>query len=254
MPTILSRFFPALLAAAVPFSVSHSFAAAYSGDKIAGPGGELIVHPINHATFAVQWSGKTIYVDPVGGAGRFKGLPAPDLVLITHTHPDHLDRGTLEAVVKPQTTLVTPSAVAEQLPAELRKKTIVLNNGQTGEIEGIKINAIPAYNTTPERQKYHPKGRDNGYILDLGGTRVYISGDTEETPEMDALKDINVAFLCMNLPYTMDVEQAAKAVRDFRPKIVYPYHYRGADLEEFQKLVGSDSGVEVRTRDWYASR
>ncbi len=253
MPINLSTF-PRAFLAAVPILVSPSFAAELSGDKIAGPGGELIVHPINHATVAMQWKGKTMYVDPVGGPGRFKGLPTPDLVLITDIHPDHLDKGTLEAAVKPQTTLVAPSAVAEQLPAELRKKTIVLNNGQTGEVEGIKVTAVAAYNTTPERQKYHPKGRGNGYVLDLGGTRVYISGDTEETPEMDALKNIDVAFLCMNLPYTMDVEQAAKAVRDFRPKIIYPYHYRGSDLEKFNKLVGSDSGVEVRIRDWYASR
>ncbi len=116
---------------------------------------------------------------------------------------------------------------------------------------GIPIEATPAYNLDPNRQQFHPKGRGNGYLLTLGGKRIYLSGDTEDTPEMRALKNIDVAFLCMNLPYTMDVQHAAAAVREFRPKVVYPYHCRGSDLEKFKTLVGSDAGVEVRIRDWY---
>jgi L-ascorbate metabolism protein UlaG (beta-lactamase superfamily) len=127
----------------------------------------------------------------------------------------------------------------------------VLKNGETATLGDIKAEAIPMYNTTPDQLRYHPKGRGNGYVLTLGGKRVYISGDSEDIPEMRALKDIDVAFLCMNLPYTMTVEQAASAVRAFKPKIVYPYHSRGSDLEKFKSLVGSDSGVEVRLRDWY---
>ena len=116
---------------------------------------------------------------------------------------------------------------------------------------GVKIEAIAAYNLAAERQRYHPKGRGNGYVLTLGDKRVYVSGDTEDVPEMRALKDIDVAFLCMNLPFTMTVEQAAGAVRAFRPKVVYPYHCRGSDLEKFRQLVGTEPGVEVRLRDWY---
>jgi L-ascorbate metabolism protein UlaG (beta-lactamase superfamily) len=253
MPSHHSIVLAAFLGA-LPLWSAPSSAGELSGDKIPGPKGDLIVHPINHATLAVQWSGKTTYVDPVGGAARFKGLPEPDLILLTDNHGDHLDRSTLEGIAKPGTKFVAPSAVVEILPSELRQKTTVLNNGQSGEVAGIQIQAVAAYNTTAERQKFHAKDRGNGYVLNLGGQHVYISGDTEETPEMDALKNIDVAFICMNLPYTMDVEQAAKAVEAFKPRIVYPYHYRGSDLEKFKSLVGPNAGVEVRIRDWYTSR
>jgi len=126
-----------------------------------------------------------------------------------------------------------------------------MNNGDRKSILGITIDAVPMYNTTAERKQYHVPGRGNGYLLTLADKRIYLSGDTEDIPEMRALKNIDVAFVCMNLPYTMSVEQAANAVREFRPKIVYPYHCRGSDLEKFKKLVGDDVGVEVRLRDWY---
>jgi L-ascorbate metabolism protein UlaG (beta-lactamase superfamily) len=228
-------------------------AAELSGDSITAQKGNLIVHPINHATLALQWNGTTLCIDPVGGAARFKGLPAPDLILLTDIHADHLNKETLEAVAKPETKLVASQAVAEQLPSLLRDRTTVLTNGQKGDFGDISIEAIPAYNTTPEREKFHTKGRGNGYVVTLGGKRVYLSGDTEDTSEMRALKNIDVAFLCMNLPYTMTVEQAAEAVRAFKPKIVYPYHSRGSDLEKFKALVGADAGVEVRLRNWYAA-
>jgi L-ascorbate metabolism protein UlaG (beta-lactamase superfamily) len=229
-------------------------AAELSGDTIAAQKGNITIHPINHATLALNWNGITIYVDPVGGAARFKNLPVPRLILLTDIHGDHLSKETLEAVSKPNTKIVAPSAVAEQLPSGLRERTTVLTNGQSGEVLGIPIEAVAAYNTTPQRQQFHAKGRGNGYLVALGGKRVYISGDTEDTPEMIALKNIDVAFLCMNLPYTMTVEQAAEAVRAFKPKIVYPYHSRGSDLEKFKTLVGADVGVEVRLRDWYATK
>ncbi|MHC1766971.1 MAG: MBL fold metallo-hydrolase [Verrucomicrobiia bacterium] len=223
-------------------------------DRIPAGDGELVVRPINHATFALEWKGKNVLVDPVGGAARFEGLPKPDLVLITHIHGDHLDPATLASVVVEKTALVAPKAVFDKLASGLRQKTSVLANGENKTVLGIKIEAVPAYNTTPERRQYHAKGPGNGYVLNLGDSRVYISGDTEDIPEMRALKDIDVAFLCMNLPYTMTVEQAASAVREFKPKIVYPYHSRGSDLEKFKQLVGTDSGVEVRLRKWYRER
>ena len=221
------------------------------GDHIATSDGDLIIHPINHATFVMSWKDKTIYVDPVGTGKRFHGLPKPDLILVTDIHGDHLSPETLEAVADAKTAIVAPSAVAEKLPEKLRKQTTVLANGETKSVAGINVEAVPMYNLTADRLKYHNKGRGNGYVVTVGAKRVYISGDTEDIPEMRALKNIDVAFICMNLPYTMTEEQAASAVREFKPKIVYPYHYRESEVEKFKKLVGEDSGVEVRLRGWY---
>jgi L-ascorbate metabolism protein UlaG (beta-lactamase superfamily) len=223
----------------------------FSGDRIPGPDGEVVVHPITHATLALQWKDTVVYADPVGGAGRFGDLPKPDIVLLTDIHSDHFDIATLRPLLTTNTAIVCPPAVAARLPAELKNQTTVLTNGQSGNVRGLKIEAVAAYNLTPERLVYHEKGRGNGYVLNMGGLRVYISGDTEPTPEMLALKQIDVAFLCMNLPYTMDAAQAAGAVREFKPKIVYPYHCRGTDLEQFKQLVGTDLNIEVRIRNWY---
>jgi L-ascorbate metabolism protein UlaG (beta-lactamase superfamily) len=171
--------------------------------------------------------------------------------LISDIHGDHLDPDTDLALVTEKTTIVAPQAAANKLPAKLRSHVIVLTNGETKAVLGIKIEAIPMYNLTPDRLKFHTKGRGNGYVLTVGGKRIYMSGDTEDIPEMRALKNIDVAFICMNLPYTMDVEQAARAVQEFKPKIVYPYHYRGSDVEKFKSLVSQTPGIEVRLRDWY---
>jgi L-ascorbate metabolism protein UlaG (beta-lactamase superfamily) len=224
---------------------------ARTADSIPTDDGALKIYPINHATLALQWKDKTIAVDPVGGAKAFQGLPPPDLILITHLHGDHFSKETLAELAGSGTRLVGPPTVVEQLPSDLRSRATALGNGQTQEFLGIRIEAVPAYNLTAERQRFHPKGRDNGYVLTLGGKRVYLSGDTDGIPEMLALKDIDVAFVCMNLPYTMTVEQAARAVRAFKPRVVYPYHYRGSDLEKFKELAGTDYGIEVRLRDWY---
>lgn len=222
-----------------------------SGDPVPTNDGNVIIHPIDHATFALDWKGTIVYVDPVGGAKRFEGLPRPNLILITDIHGDHLDVATLSAIATEKTELVAPEAVTEKLPEALQKRTTTLNNGAAKLLLGVRIEAIPMYNLTPDRLKFHSKGRGNGYLLTIGGTRFYISGDTEDIPEMRALKNIDVAFVCMNLPYTMTVEQAASAVREFKPRVVYPYHYRESDIEKFAKLVGTESGIEVRLRDWY---
>jgi L-ascorbate metabolism protein UlaG (beta-lactamase superfamily) len=226
-------------------------AAALNGDVVPLRDGNLIIRPVNHATFVLGWNDRTVYVDPVGGGKRFEGLPQPDLILITDIHGDHLDAPTLNSISTPKTKFVVPKAVAEKLPANLRKQATVISNGESTELMDMKIEAIPMYNTTPERERFHPKGRGNGYLLTIGGKRIYISGDTEDIPEMRALRNIDVAFVCMNLPYTMDVEQAASAVREFKPAIVYPYHSRSSDVERFKQLVGGEGGVEVRLRDWY---
>ena len=153
--------------------------------------------------------------------------------------------------------LVVPQAVAEKLPAEWKEKTIVLNNGGTTEQSGISIHAIPMYNMPDDSTSRHTKGRGNGYVLTLDGKKFYISGDTEDIPEMRSLKNIDVAFICMNEPYTMTVEQAASAVLDFKPKTVYPFHYRGqggfSDTEKFKTLVRKGNpSTEVHLKDWYA--
>ncbi len=231
----------------------------WAGDRMATSQGDLVVYPIHHATLVLQWAGKAVYVDPVGGAKRLAGLPKPDVVLVTHIHGDHFDAATLEELVSGggHVRLVVPRAVAEKLPkGPLAESVTVATEGKKIEIGGMAIEAVPAYNITPQRQKFHPKGRGVGYLLRLGGKTVYIAGDTEGTPEMGKLTGVDVAFLPMNLPYTMSVEQAARAIREFKPKIVYPYHFRNsdgtmADLEKLQRLVGAESGIEIRVRPWY---
>ncbi len=225
--------------------------AALPADHIKTSQGDLAIYPMNHASLVTSWNGKTIYVDPVGGAKQYSALLTPDLILITDIHGDHLHPDTLLGIVRDQTTILAPEAVAEKLPDALRKKTKVIMNGQSAEVVGAKIEAVPMYNLTQDRLNYHPKGRGNGYVVTLGGKRIYISGDTEDIPEMRQLKNIDVAFVCMNLPYTMDINQAASAVLEFKPKIVYPYHSRGSDVEKFREMVSKDSTIEVRLRDWY---
>lgn len=216
-------------------------------EKIEAENGPIEIEPVNHATFILRWNGKTIFVDPVGGAQKFKGKP--DIALVTDIHGDHLNADTLKGIAGENTKIVAPEAVVAQLPAELKSKAQVIANGETKEVQGISVEAVPMYNLTEERKRFHAKGRGNGYVLTLGGKRIYISGDTEDIPEMRALKNIDVAFVCMNLPYTMTPDQAASAVREFKPRVVIPYHHRGSDLQRFKEVVGDAS--EVRLLDWY---
>jgi L-ascorbate metabolism protein UlaG (beta-lactamase superfamily) len=239
-----------LLAAAMTCAALH----ASPQGTIQTAKGDLEITPIEHATFVLQWGGKTIFVDPTKGGAAFASFGKPDLILITDIHGDHLDTATLSAVRAPATALVVPAAVAEKLGAD-NGDAHVLANGEKITVGDIAIEAIPMYNLTDERKSFHTKGRGNGYVLTLGGKRIYISGDTEDTPEMRALANIDAAFVCMNLPYTMDVEHAASAVLEFRPKVVYPYHYRGkaglSDVEKFKSLVAADKNIEVRLLQWY---
>ena len=222
---------------------------AQAADKIKTTKGDLEVHPVRHGTVVFKWNGKTVFVDPVGGAAPFKSHGTPDLVLVTDIHGDHFNKDTLTEIVRDKTAVITPEAVAALAPEGLQNKITILANGGSVEKLGVKIDAVPMYNLTPARLRFHNKGRGNGYVMTFGGKRVYVSGDTEDIPEMRALKKIDAAFVCMNLPYTMTPEQAADAVREFKPKVVYPYHYRGSDTAKFKKLVGDAS--EVRLRDWY---
>lgn len=226
-------------------------------DQIKTSKGDLTIQPLNHATLAFSWNGLTIYNDPNGGAKVFEGLAQPDIILISDIHGDHFNVETLEAVTVDKTTLVVPQAVADKLPESLKGKAVIINNGETKTVKALSIAAIPMYNLPESPDARHTKGRGNGYIVTFGNKRIYLSGDTAGITEMRALKNIDVAFVCMNLPYTMDVEEAAAAVIDFKPKIVYPYHYRGqnglSDVEAFKKMVNAKAKpVDVRLRDWYA--
>lgn len=214
------------------------------------------IHPINHATMVLEYDMEVIYVDAVGGAEAFKNQKQPTIVLVTDIHGDHLDVETLQGLDLTATTLVAPQAVADKLPENIAKHLIILNNGESQNVNGIIIEAIPMYNLREEALKFHQKGRGNGYVLTLGDERVYISGDTEDIPEMRQLKNIDKAFVCMNLPYTMTVESAADAVLEFQPKQVYPYHYRGtdgvSDVVKFKSIVNSSNAdIEVIQLNWY---
>lgn len=222
------------------------------GDMYEVEGGKIGIHPVDHASFVMTTPGPTIYNDPVGGAAKYEGMPKADLVLITHQHGDHYNLETLEAIVGPDTRLLTNPAVYEMLPEALKAKAQMIANGESTEIMGVPIEAIPAYNTTEDRLKYHPKGRDNGYVLTIGKRRIYIAGDTEDIPEMRALADIEIAFVPMNLPYTMDPAAAAEGVAAFAPAVVYPYHYRGQDPKAFaEKLAALGGEAEVKYGAWY---
>jgi L-ascorbate metabolism protein UlaG (beta-lactamase superfamily) len=225
-------------------------------DQLETKKGTGTIQPVLHGSVVFTYNKKTIYIDPYGGAAAFAGLAEPDLILITDIHGDHADIKTLEAINTTKAKMVVPQAVADMLPASFKSKLVILPNGGTTTQAGISITALPMYNLPEMADSRHPKGRGNGYILDMGGKKIYLSGDTEDIPEMRALKNIDVAFVCMNLPFTMDVNQAASAVLEFKPKVVYPYHYRGqeglSDVEAFKKTVNdSDAKIDVRLRNWY---
>lgn len=221
-------------------------------DEVKTDKGILQITPITHASLVLTWDSKTIYVDPSGKPELFNGLPLPNIILITDIHGDHMDTVLVRKFSNEKTIIVAPRAVAELLPASLKKNVVVLNNGEETEQLDIEIKAVPMYNLPETADSRHPKGRGNGYVLEIGDDNIYISGDTEDIPEMRRLKDIDVAFVCMNLPYTMDIDQAASAVLDFKPEIVYPYHHRGQDINAFKKMVeGKNKFIDVRVRNWY---
>jgi L-ascorbate metabolism protein UlaG (beta-lactamase superfamily) len=232
----------ALIAAALPLGAARP---SDSFDTSAGP---VKITPIQHASFMIEAGGKVIHVDPVG-PDFYAGLPQADLILITDTHGDHMARPTIAKLEKAGTVIIAPAAVAKTVT-----EAQILVNGDSKKWNGWTIEAVPMYNIKrgpSDGKLFHDKGRGNGYILTYGGKRFYISGDTEGIPEMRALKNIDVAFVCMNLPYTMPPDEAADAVKAFHPKVVYPYHYRGSDLAAFQKGL-EGTGIDVRLRDWYA--
>lgn len=214
------------------------------------------IKPILHSSFVLTHMNKTIYVDPYGGADLYKGLDAPDIILITDIHGDHLNQKTLDSIDTSKATFIVPKAVALKLPNKYSSQIVVLENGEAILKSSYYIKAIPMYNLPEESDSKHPKGRGNGYVINADDKVIYISGDTEDITEMRNLKNIDIAFICMNLPYTMDIKQAASAVLEFQPKIVFPFHYRGknvfSDVEEFKNIINAtNKNIDVRLRDWY---
>ncbi|MFZ0797891.1 MAG: MBL fold metallo-hydrolase [Terriglobales bacterium] len=237
-----------LLALACSFFVMSSIAySATAAQTFPTSAGAVKITPLYHASALIEAGSRVIYIDPAKPA-KFAGLPKADLILITHTHPDHMDPTSIAEISKAGTEILAAPAVVATV-----KTAKPIANGENKKWQGWTIEAIPAYNLTrgPAPGKlFHDKGRGNGYVLTYGGVRFYFSGDTEGIPEMRALKNIDVAFVCMNLPYTMPPEEAADAVKAFHPKIVIPYHCHSSDLAVFKKGL-EGTGIEVRLLDWY---
>jgi len=223
-----------------------ALATAASADDFATSAGTVKITPIRHASLRMEAGGQVVYLDPA--QGDFENAPKADLILITDIHGDHLAPPIIEKLKKPGTVIVAPEAVAKTVTV-----ATVVRNGESKTVGPWQIEAIAAYNIKrgpSEGKLFHDKGRGNGYVVTYGGKRFYFAGDTEGVPEMRALKNIDVAFIPMNLPYTMPPDEAADAVKAFHPKAVYPYHYRGSDLSVFEKALAG-TGIEVRLAKWY---
>jgi L-ascorbate metabolism protein UlaG (beta-lactamase superfamily) len=219
----------------------------YEVDKFHTSAGELKIFFLGHGTLYFELGDMIIHVDPIYRYANYKEMPKADLILVTHEHGDHLDKNAIEDITKENTVIIL---------TEKCKETIadgqVMKNGDIQTVHGIKIEAVPAYNIVHLIQgefPYHPKGVGNGYILTFGDKRVYVAGDTENTPEMKALTNIDIAFLPMNLPYTMSPEMVADAAKAFRPKILYPYHFGNTDTSQLVELIKDEPDIEVRIRD-----
>jgi L-ascorbate metabolism protein UlaG (beta-lactamase superfamily) len=231
---------------ALAFALTLPVFAAKPAEEFKTKAGALKITPIMHASFSIEAGGKVIQVDPA--MGDFAGAPAADIILITDIHGDHLVPANIAKLKKAGTMIIIPAAAQKDVP-----DGVIMKNGETKKVGDWTFEAIPMYNIKrgpAEGKLFHDKGRGNGYVVTYGGLRIYISGDTEGIPEMRALKNIDVALVCMNLPYTMPVDEAADAVKAFKPKVVYPYHYMGQDVNMFAAAL-KDTGIDVRLRNWY---
>lgn len=233
---LFTMLFPMLLTAKEKFET----------DVIKTPAGDLEITFIGHGTLMLDLGGKIIHIDPWSRLADYSKMPKADLILLTHEHRDHLDMKAIEILRAEKTDVVLTQTCSSQV-----KGGIVMNNGDVRISKKLKIEAVPAYNIVHMRSKgvpYHPKGMGNGYVITFGGKRVYVAGDTENTPEMTMLKDIDIAFLPMNLPYTMTPEMVASATKAFKPKILYPYHYGETDTSKILELLKNVKHTEVRIR------
>jgi len=219
----------------------------FESDIIPTSDGDLKITFIGHGTLMFEFRGKVVHVDPVSRYADYAVLPKADLILVTHEHGDHLDPAAIKHVLRNETVVAWTRSC--EAAADIQK-TVVMDNGDSQALASIQIDAVPAYNIKHMRspgKPFHPKGDGNGYILTFGDLRVYIAGDTENIPEMQSLRDIDVAFLPMNLPYTMDPRMAANAALSFKPRILYPYHFGNTDTSELMNLL-KGSGIEIRIR------
>ncbi len=215
-------------------------------DTVKTEGADLTITFVGHGTLMFEFDGKVIHVDPVSREADYSAMPKADLILITHEHRDHLDPEAVKAIRTDETEIVLTELAAAEIDGG-----IVMKNGDLRSVKGLEIKAVPACNLVhmrPSGQPFHPKGHGNGYIVTFADKRVYIAGDTENTPEMKALEDIDIAFLPMNLPYTMTPEMVADAAVAFRPGILYPYHYGDTDTSELVALLADEEDIEVRIR------
>lgn len=204
----------------------------FSPDEYETSAGKLKISFIGHGTLMFDFNGKIIHVDPWGKLADYSSLPKADLILVTHEHGDHFDSIAIRQISKKTTTLVGNPVVIEKMG-----EGEIMRNGDIKVFQDIKVEAVLAYNTAEGRDKFHPMGRDNGYVINFGNRRVYVAGDTENIPEMAFLKNINIAFLPMNQPYTMLPEQVADAVKMIKPAILYPYHYGDSDIDKLKSLL-----------------
>jgi L-ascorbate metabolism protein UlaG (beta-lactamase superfamily) len=228
------------------FAVGVAAQEKFETDSIKTSAGDLKITFIGHGTLIFTFGGKIIHVDPFSEMADYTKLPKADIILLTHEHRDHLDLKALNPVRTEKTLVVLTQTCAKQVEGG-----IVMNHGDVKFIEGLKIEAVPAYNIIHKRdtgQPFHPKGIGNGYIITFGDKRVYVAGDTENIPEMKELKGIDIAFLPMNLPYTMTPEMIADAAKAFKPKILYPYHFGETDTSKLLDLLKSTKEIEVRIR------
>jgi L-ascorbate metabolism protein UlaG (beta-lactamase superfamily) len=218
----------------------------FEKDVIATSEGNVEITFIGHASLMLTHNGRTIFTDPYGKLADYSQFPKADLILVTHEHSDHLDTAAIAQIRMGTTQYVVTPLCAPEVPG-----AHVMKNGDSLTIDGIAIEAVPAYNIVhkrPDGTPFHPKGNGNGYVLTIGGKRFYFAGDTENIPEMSSLKNIDVAFLPMNLPYTMTPEMTAAAARSFKPKILYPYHTGGTDTQEIVRILKDTPEIEVRIR------
>ncbi|MEE9501716.1 MAG: MBL fold metallo-hydrolase [Candidatus Aminicenantaceae bacterium] len=221
----------------------------FEEDIIPTSQGGLKITCIGHGTLMFTFDGKIIHIDPVFRYADYTKMPKADLILVTHEHGDHLDDVAIQDLTKEGTAIICTKKCTEQANIE---GSIIMKNGETKTVQGIKIEAVPAYNIKhmrSENSPFHPRGAGNGYILAFGDKRVYVAGDTENTPEMKALKNIDVAFLPMNLPYTMTPEMVADAARAFKPKVLYPYHFGNTDTSQLVELLKDTPAIDVRIRN-----
>jgi len=235
-----------VLLAAAPLIAQQPPARSLQEDVIPTSAGDLTITFVGHGTLMLRHGGKVVHVDPVGREADYSRMPKADVILVTHEHGDHLDTAVVERLRKDGTQVLVSRSCEGRVPGAL-----VMRNGEVREVAGFRVEAVPAYNvvhTRPGGLPYHPRGNGNGYVITFAEVRVYVAGDTENTSEMKARRNIAVAFLPMNLPYTMTPEMVADAARSIRPRILYPYHFGQTDPQVLVRLLAGEAGIEVRVR------